>query len=124
MYDSACLCCGAISSLRQLAVADSRIHGVVCCLQWGESQVAAFEDRIQTGLRMRTTKLQANIDKLNQRVADLEQKFEEDKEAMMKEIAERNARLTKQLNEFQVRTLCSTPSLVPAALCLHLAASC
>lgn len=58
---------------------------------------------MEVNLRRRNVELQANIDKLNQRVEDLEAKFEEDKRVMMADIEERNARLTKQLNEFQVR---------------------
>lgn len=68
---------------------------------WCESQIAAFQDRMEVNLRKRNVELQANIDKLNARVDALEEKFEEDKLRMMQEIEERNARLTKQLNEFQ-----------------------
>lgn len=70
-------------------------------VQWCESQIAAFQDRMEVNLRKRNVELQANIDKLNARVDALEEKFEEDKLRMMQEIEERNARLTKQLNEFQ-----------------------
>jgi len=58
---------------------------------------------VEVNLRKRNVELQANIDALNARVDSLEEKFEEDKRRMMQEIEERNARLTKQLNEFQVR---------------------
>lgn len=53
-------------------------------------------------LEDRKSHLQANIDALNERVARLEEKFQADKEATLKDIAERNAELTRKLEEFQV----------------------
>lgn len=70
-------------------------------MQWAESRVAEFQTRLESQLKQRTLQLQANIDAVNVRVDRLEEKFEQDKARMSKEIQERNERLTKQLLDFQ-----------------------
>ena len=65
--------------------------------------MSALHSKLETSLKQKTETCQAGIDKLNQRLAALEQKVEDEKAAILKEVQQRNAQLTRQLNEFMVR---------------------
>ncbi len=54
-------------------------------------------------LEDRRASLQATLDALNDRVARLEAKFEDDRASTMRDIEARNRELTAKLEEFQVR---------------------
>jgi len=50
----------------------------------------------------RKTETYTRLDELNQRITDLDKKFEEEKIAILKEVDERGQELTRLLNQFKV----------------------